>query len=161
MRRKWLILAVFLCTLGCDHATKRAAETTLRDREAVIVVPGAVNLVYRENPGFAFSLERYLPAAARTPLLVGAGVVALAALAVAWRRRRDARWAEGLGWALVAAGAAGNLVDRVARGAVIDFIHVRGWPVFNVADVAIAAGMALLLFFGPHTSVSGRASGVY
>lgn len=42
-------------------------------------------------------------------------------------------------------GAAGNLLDRFTRGYVVDFIHVRGWPVFNVADVAIGAGVALLL----------------
>jgi lipoprotein signal peptidase len=50
------------------------------------------------------------------------------------------------GLALVAGGAAGNLLDRAVRGYVVDFIHVHGWPIFNVADVAIAAGAILLLW---------------
>lgn len=48
------------------------------------------------------------------------------------------------GGALVVGGALGNLVDRIARGYVIDFIHVHGWPVFNVADIAVVAGMGLI-----------------
>lgn len=42
------------------------------------------------------------------------------------------------------AGAIGNVADRVARGHVVDFIHVRFWPVFNVADVLVAVGVGLL-----------------
>jgi len=47
--------------------------------------------------------------------------------------------------ALVAGGALGNLVDRLRFSYVVDFIHVRYWPVFNVADIAIVAGAGLLL----------------
>jgi signal peptidase II len=43
------------------------------------------------------------------------------------------------------AGAIGNVLDRAARGHVIDFIHVRFWPVFNVADVLVVVGVGVLL----------------
>jgi len=49
-----------------------------------------------------------------------------------------------VGFALVFSGALGNIVDRIARGYVVDFIHVRGWPVFNVADIAVVVGMGLI-----------------
>ena len=50
-----------------------------------------------------------------------------------------------IGFALVLAGAIGNLADRIARGYVVDFIYLHRWPVFNVADICIAAGAVLLL----------------
>jgi signal peptidase II len=50
---------------------------------------------------------------------------------------------EHLAFGLIAAGAIGNVIDRAARGYVVDFIHVTHWPVFNVADVAIVLGIAM------------------
>ena len=61
-----------------------------------------------------------------------------------WRRRHDSARALHIGFALVVAGAAGNVIDRMMRGYVVDFIHVHYWPVFNVADVTIVAGTILL-----------------
>jgi signal peptidase II len=53
------LLACVACLVGCDHATKLAAESTLRGHAAVTVVPGLMDLVYTENRGVAFSvLER-------------------------------------------------------------------------------------------------------
>lgn len=71
------------------------------------------------------------------PVGVGAG---------AGGRQRAVRAARAtqVGFALVFSGALGNIVDRIARGYVVDFIHVRGWPVFNVADIAVVVGMGLI-----------------
>ncbi len=60
------------------------------------------------------------------------------------RGRQRAARATQVGFALVFSGALGNIVDRAARGYVVDFIHVRGWPVFNVADIAVVVGMGLI-----------------
>lgn len=49
-----------------------------------------------------------------------------------------------IGFGLVLAGALGNVVDRLVRGYVVDFIHVTRWPVFKVADIAVVAGVLLL-----------------
>ena len=49
-----------------------------------------------------------------------------------------------IGLALILSGALGNIVDRVVRGYVVDFIHVRGWPVFNVADIAVVVGAGMI-----------------
>jgi signal peptidase II len=55
----------------------------------------------------------------------------------------DPMWIVGVGLAL--GGAAGNLLDLIFRGAVVDFVDVRVWPVFNLADAAIVVGAAIAL----------------
>lgn len=53
-----------------------------------------------------------------------------------------------LGFALLLAGALGNLIDRIQYGYVVDFISYRGWPaIFNIADVEIRTGFLLLLIY--------------
>ncbi len=70
---------------------------------------------------------------------------------VLWLRRTD-QLLTGLGLGLVIGGAAGNVVDRIRFGAVVDFLdfHLAGyhWPAFNVADAAICVGAALMLADG-------------
>jgi signal peptidase II len=145
--RPWTLLALacLLFLVGCDHATKYAAEASLRGEAARPVVGDAVTLEYHANHGVAFNTERVLPAAARMPVVFAIGFAASALLGLAlWRRR--GRWnAETVALLLIAAGAMGNLGDRVVRGHVIDFIHVRHWPVFNLADVWLVAGAALMM----------------
>jgi signal peptidase II len=138
------LLACVACLVGCDHATKLAAEAALRNRAPLAVVPGAVDLTYTENRDVAFNalsqLSLHPPAWA-----IAASTIALTLLVlVAWARRRRAAWPEHAGFALICAGAIGNLVDRLARGYVVDFVHVRFWPVFNLADALVVAGVALL-----------------
>jgi signal peptidase II len=72
-------------------------------------------------------------------------LLATIALLTAWVRRRRGALSEHAGFALVCAGAMGNGLDRLMRGHVIDFIHVHFGPVFNVADVLIVVGIALLV----------------
>ncbi len=160
--RPWsaLVIASLLVLVGCDHATKYAAESSLRDRPARRVLGSAVALEYRENPGVAFNTERVLPPGARAAVIVTAGVGAMAALAIALWRRRGRRSLETAALLLIAGGAAGNLLDRLIRGHVIDFIHVRHWPVFNLADVWLVAGAALMLVAaGRATAADPRGAG--
>jgi len=145
-----LLIAVVLLVAGCDQATKRWAEDELAGAPPAEVVAGHVDLTYAENHGVAFNAERLLPGAGR-PLLIAIGAAGCLFLGVLWYRRRGEVSARTAGYALVLGGAAGNLIDRVARGHVVDFVHLHGWPVFNVADVAIALG-AVLLVLGEHRS---------
>jgi len=130
--------------VGCDHATKLAAVSALRDHAAVSVVPGVMDLSYTENRDVAFDALDRLSIHPSSWLLAAFGLAATLAVVVAWIRRRRAGWLEQAGFACVVAGAIGNVADRVARGHVVDFIHVRFWPVFNVADVLVAVGVGLL-----------------
>lgn len=142
-----LFLVIFtLFLVGCDHATKLAAEG-LAERGKVDVVPGVLDLRYSRNDDTAFSLlHRFgapVESAAIFLSLVSVAVLAFV-LFMWWRRRHDPTRALHIGFALVVAGAVGNVVDRVMRGYVVDFIHVHYWPIFNVADMAIVAGTILL-----------------
>lgn len=145
--RLWTVLVVagLLFLVGCDHATKYAAETRLRDEPAQPIIRGAVALEYHQNHGVAFNNERFLPASARKPIIFTIGVAAMGFLGVALWRRRGRRDAETIALLFIAGGAAGNLIDRLARGYVVDFVHVERWPVFNVADVWLVVGVALML----------------
>jgi signal peptidase II len=138
------LLACVTCLVGCDHATKLAAETALRDHAPVALAPG-VDLLYTENHGIAFSALERLSLHPPPWLLVTLALVETAAVVAFWVRRRRATRVEHAGFALVVAGALGNAIDRASRGHVVDFIHVHFWPVFNVADVLVAAGMILLV----------------
>jgi signal peptidase II len=142
------VLALLACVallVGCDHATKLAAETSLRDHAALAVVPGVVDLSYTENHGVAFSALERLSLHPPAWALVLVALAMTGVVVAAWLRRRGARWPEHVGFALLVAGALGNAIDRIARGHVVDFIHVRFWPVFNVADVLVVAGIAWLM----------------
>ena len=147
-RSRVCALALLLCVtglVGCDHATKLAAETALRDHAPLRILPGVVDLAYTENHGVAFSALERLSIHPPAWALFALAVVATSALLGLWFRRRRASWPEHAGFALVVAGALGNALDRIARGHVVDFIHVRFWPVFNVADILVVAGGILLL----------------
>jgi signal peptidase II len=144
---KVLPLAVVLLLVGCDHGTKHLAKAHLEGKSALELVPGVFDLRYTENTDTAFSLlGSWVGPHVRQPLLVGvklAVVSALVAFLLArWSRLRNVERAGAL---MALAGGFGNLIDRFARGYVIDFLHLRHWPVFNVADIVITIGVALLL----------------
>ena len=130
--------------VGCDHATKLGAKAALEGREPLSLVANVLDLRYAENRDTAFSLFQRRDMTAPAGLLLALSCVALALLGAFWWRRRRGGVVEHAGFALVAAGAVGNVLDRAARGYVVDFIHVAHWPVFNVADVAIVLGMGVL-----------------
>lgn len=111
-------------------------------------IEGVINLSYAENCGAAFSMLRTAPAPVRAIVFGIANVGALGVLLVLFIRGSGGP-AFAAAVPLIASGALGNLSDRVRHGFVVDFIRVDPrlfeYPVFNVADIAIAIGVALLL----------------
>ena len=136
----FVLLSVLL--VGCDHATKAVATRSLL--RAVPIQPG-LELRFVPNDDVAFNLFQRLGVPHSPLLLAGVMLLALVVPATLFLRSRVAVSRLDLaGGACIVAGALGNLVDRVARGFVVDFIHVGGWPVFNVADAAVVVGVGLL-----------------
>jgi lipoprotein signal peptidase len=132
--------------VAADQATKWAAETHLRVGEVVSIVPRWVQLRYAPNASGLFGVATALDFTLRRWLLAAVtlmGGVVLAALA--WRLV-EPRPRVRAAYALLLAGAFGNLVDRVAFGEVIDFVHVAALlgGSFNLADLYIVFGVVLL-----------------
>jgi signal peptidase II len=112
----------------------------------VVVVASVLELHYAENCVAAFGMLTDVPSGARRIVLF-AGAVLAGAWLVVMARQRYLSTVEATALGCIAGGAIGNLVDRIARGYVVDFIHAHyrafDWPVFNVADIAIAVGIGL------------------
>lgn len=148
--RTLLVLLTAGAVLLVDQASKTWAVNALANRTPIHVI-GSLQLALHYNTGSAFSLNRSLG-----PLIGLLAAVVVIVLAITGRSARDARTAVTIG--LLIGGALGNLADRAFRsglgssgflhGAVIDFIDLQWWPVFNVADSAISVGAILLAFLG-------------
>jgi signal peptidase II len=150
--RRVVVLCLLLAgTAACDRATKHFAMTTLAGGADQSFLSDTVRLTYHENPGAFLGLGAGWRPEVRAALFqFGNGLFLLvtAVLAVSGGFSRLSQ----VGLLLLLAGGLSNLVDRVALGRVIDFLNVGIGPfrtgIFNVADVAIIIGTAILLFEG-------------
>ena len=144
-----LFAALFAAALILDQATKLWISARFSLYQSEPVIPGLFNLCLLHNNGAAFSILAGQPALWRQVFFVTVNLVALTVIGVAQYRigRGSPLYTAAL--ALIAGGAAGNLVDRLLTGRVVDFLDfVFGtyhYPTFNVADSAICVGMALYL----------------
>lgn len=130
-----------------DQASKAWAVRRLKSGETVRVFDGLLHFSYAENPGIAFGQLQEGGQFGRWMLAGLAGLAVVGLLLYFFRTTRtDDRLLGAI--ALLLAGVAGNLTDRIRLGHVIDFIDVfvgtYQWPTFNVADAAICVGAALL-----------------
>ncbi len=141
----WMLLAAAL-VVGLDQLTKALVVGAVEVGERREILP-FLDLVHVENDGVAFG---FLGDSSQGIVL--AVTFAALALVVGWfafNRDRPLAW---LAVGLLAGGALGNLIDRLARDGVVDFIDFPAWPSFNVADIAItlgAATLALIALAGP------------
>ena len=133
-----VVFALAVCAL--DQAAKLLALRFLSADRSLPVIDGALQLTLRRNQGAAFGL---FPGGATYLVLVGI-VICLALLVFAKPVLRQSRGAA-TALALQLGGGLGNLIDRVRLQAVVDFIQIPVWPVFNLADVAITIGLIWLM----------------
>ncbi len=139
---RWRLLlagTVLLLATTSDLVAKELAETRLAGAPVTL---GPLELRLGFNPGVAFSLGDDLPSwliKSVTATMTTALVLLLA------RSCRSAGPLERLGLALLSGGALGNLIDRWVDRQVTDYFHTGWWPTFNLADVWICAGVALLV----------------
>ena len=141
--------AVFASGVALDQLGKRWAVVELRPGAPLELVAGFLELHLVRNAGAFFSIGEGLPRELRALLLSAASVLVLGLIAAAYHRAREQarlRWA----LCLLASGAVGNLIDRLRHGSVVDFVHMHAgksidWATFNLADVWITAGLALLI----------------
>lgn len=136
--RAWALAgAVCGIVVGLDQATKAIARAEL-DPDSGISVIGPLELTEAYNSGVAFGLL-----SGGGALLIAATALALVAILLLFAREPERPGAP-LATGLLLGGALGNLIDRARAGEVTDFIDIALWPAFNLADVAITAGVVLL-----------------
>jgi signal peptidase II len=131
-----------------DQVTKAWAVRRLRLGDVLSPIPGFLNFAYAQNTGIAFSMLDDHGSTGRWGLSIIALIAATLVLFFFWRTpRSDDRMLGAL--ALILAGIAGNVADRMRLGFVVDFIDVQfgSWhyPTFNVADMAVCVGAGLLI----------------
>src|SRR5215469_5879986 len=129
--------AITVPIVGLDQLTKLYIASHFPLYATRSIIPNWLDLTYTLNPGAAFSLFATMPAAAREVLFLALSCAAVIVLLVLLARR-GASMALQAGFALILGGTVGNLIDRIIRGQVVDFIYFHhnsfNYPVFNIAD---------------------------
>ena len=146
-RRLEIWLPIVIVVL--DQLTKAAVRATLPLHESTTVIPGFFDFTHVRNTGAAFGMLNGVDFPGKTLLLSLIAAGALVGIAMYSMALATHQWAARLGLALVSGGAAGNLIDRLFIGSVVDFIDVywRSWHfwTFNIADSAITVGVTIMI----------------
>jgi signal peptidase II len=141
----WIALAVIVV----DQMVKAIVRREIALNESITVIPGFFDLTRVHNTGTAFGFMNTTDFPFKTVILAAIAIGALAALAMYAATLPASQRLARLGLALILGGAAGNLIDRVSEGYVVDFVDLywSGWHfwAFNVADAAITVGVALMI----------------
>ena len=152
MSLRWSAYGIAAAWFALDRATKILVQANMQREEVIAVIPGFFNLVFTRNRGVAFSLFANNDSEWRSFFLIGLTALVVAFVgSILWQtspRGMAANRLSRLGLSLVLGGALGNFYDRVADGAVTDFLDLYlgsyHWPSFNVADSGLTVGVALV-----------------
>ena len=142
--------AVLLAVFGADRLTKTWAQFSLEVGERLDVIPGFFYLTHVRNTGAAFGLFSDAPQVYRMVFFISVSLIAVGIIISFYRKLSPGDRLAALSLGLILGGAVGNLIDRIFRQEVVDFLHFRlwrgySWPDFNVADSAIVVGVGILV----------------
>lgn len=134
----YLPLVAFLLL---DQFVKYIVRTTMVQGQSIPVISGIFHLTYIENPGAAFGIlaNHRMLFLLMTALITGI-------MFYLYTQLRNKKSLTACSLALVISGALGNFIDRFFQGTVTDMFDFQIWPVFNVADICICIGLALLCY---------------
>ena len=136
------ILCVLILLL--DRATKIWAVNSLDGKGFVDFIKGFINLVYVENTGVAFGMfsDKLYVMLPITILVIGICVFVYA-------KNKGQNKVFDYAMLLIITGAIGNVMDKLTRGFVVDFLNFEfmDFPVFNVADISVCIGAGLLMIY--------------
>jgi len=139
----FISLITVLAVILCDRVTKLFFAHLLSLGESIPLIPNIFHFTLVHNTGIAFGLFKN-----QGVLFIVVPIIVIVLIVYNLYLCRDDLEISRLNilaFAMILAGAIGNLADRVVYGHVIDFIDFRVWPVFNIADSAITIGTAILL----------------
>lgn len=145
----WPLLILVLAVVAADQLTKALVSSALGVGQSVPVISGFVHLTLVRNTGMAFGLLSGSDIPFKAVLVTLLSVAAMGAVTYYALKSPQSERMTRVGLTLVLGGAAGNIIDRVRLGYVVDFIDVfygdTHWPAFNAADTCICVGVGLLL----------------
>lgn len=144
-----ILVYVVVVALPLDQISKILVELRLAHGERLSIVDGFFYVTHARNPGAAFGMFGSVASDGRLAAFAIVSLIAILAIAAFYHRLAPGDRVQSFGLSLVLAGAAGNFIDRIWRGEVIDLLHLRlwggyAWPDFNIADVCIVLGVAAL-----------------
>ncbi len=146
-----MLAGVAALTVAADQITKWLITVNLSVYEQVPVIPKFFNLIYIHNPGGAFGVFAENNSGISTWLFILIAFAAMGLIVYLYRQTAPEYPVLSAGFALIFGGAAGNLIDRLRLGEVIDFLDFYighwHWPAFNVADSAISMGMVIFGYY--------------
>jgi signal peptidase II len=159
-RRRRLEIWLPLVVVALDQLTKALVREMLPLHESVSIIPGFLDLTHIRNTGAAFGLLNTVDFPFKAVLIPVIAASALIAVGMYSASLAHHQIVARMGLALIIGGAAGNLLDRLVVGSVVDFVDVywRTWHfwAFNVADSAITIGVAIMILdmigIGTHVS---------
>ena len=133
-RNTIIYLIIFIFLVFIDQLTK-----TLLINKDLIIIPDFISFTYVENKGAAFGLFD-------TNIVLVVNIIIIIGLLLFWKISKKHNM-KNIPFILVLAGSIGNLIDRIFRGYVIDFIHIKvfNMPTFNLADITIITGFILFI----------------
>jgi signal peptidase II len=145
-----IVSIAFAVSLPLDVVTKLLVDRQLTYADRIPVIEGFFYLTHVRNPGAAFGLFADGDPQIRLAIFIGVSVLAVAIILSFFRQLAPGDRLSALALGLILGGAVGNLLDRVFRGEVVDFLHFRlwrgySWPDFNLADSFIVVGVGFLV----------------
>ena len=154
----WLPMVI----VGVDQATKAMVKAALPFQDSVTIIPGFMNFTHVLNSGAAFGILNGVDFPFKTVLIAAIAMAALIGVGLYAASISHHQLLARVGLALIIGGAAGNLIDRVLFGSVVDFVDVywrsyHFWA-FNVADSAISVGVAIMIL--DMLGIGSRSTGV-
>lgn len=125
-----------------DQITKHLVRSGMELDQSIPILPGLLDLTYIHNYGAAFSILQHQRA-----FLIAFTSLAMAAVVIyILKEQKNLPGIETAALSLIVGGGLGNLIDRVLNGYVVDFLNIHILPVFNVADMSVCVGSALLIY---------------
>ena len=125
-----------------DYVTKYFIQQHFVPGESLPIIPNVFHITYILNYGAAFGILRD-----QRIFFLTVVVILIVALWVFRKQIKNNGMLPQLGASLLVSGALGNALDRLVRGAVVDFFDFRIWPIFNVADIGSCIGVVLLAIY--------------
>lgn len=136
----FIIIALILIA---DQLVKYLIQAGLELNQSIPVLDGIFHITYIHNYGAAFSILQN-----KTMLLIGVQIIVITGILIYLIKKRKTEHSLLLmSLALIIAGGLGNLIDRAVKGYVVDFLDLRFWPIFNIADISVCVGCGLMVLY--------------